>query len=576
MIVKKIIIRLISYLDHVLSRIYDYRHPGLLECKILTIAAPVISLCQPNDKWNLHIFIKKWLKALKCPTLYPLPESKSVFIFCAYRGVFTNHLILAILLAWRGHHITLGYLPMLQSPNKPPLKDHSSAKQYLKYALQSISFISSGKITCIDLTENIKPVDIDEDLVYSQAGYDTIMAYQKETLDYSDPEVFSLNQHMAEQGRRAQLAIRSHFLNNDYDICIIGNGTTFVGAQACRVMVEIKQPVNTTEKFFFRGVRVINHGDHFLNSDDIDLIWENRESLGYTREPFLSSFLERARESIRERSINSTDNWYWELQRAEYQTEEEAFKLAGLSAGSRFILICPNVVFDAGYGKITNIFPSMKEWLICTIQYLLTNTNHLIVVRAHPGEGLWWGGKEPIHEVLARYGISASERLVIIPGQAKVNTYRLMERCLFGIVFSSSSGLEMAVMGKHVLTASNVTYARRGFTYDPDNRADYISLLERLVKTEYLPDRDESVKKLALLFYYVYHWVAQYPYPYDKSTGISRNPPYNLLERKDMKKYLPYLDLIVMSKDEFANNIHSYLSAEKIMEKINSVANFCS
>ena len=38
-------------------------------------------------------------------------------------------------------------------------------------------------------------------------------------------------------------------------------------------------------------------------------------------------------------------------------------------------MICPNVPFDAGYESINSTFPSMKTWLIETIQYILKNSN---------------------------------------------------------------------------------------------------------------------------------------------------------------------------------------------------------
>jgi hypothetical protein len=228
-----------------------------------------------------------------------------------------------------------------------------------------------------------------------------------------------------------------------------------------------------------------------------------------------------------------------------------------------FVLVCPNVVFDAGYGKITNVFASMKEWLCGTVEFLLQNTEHLIVVRAHPGEGLWYAGKEPVNQVLADRGLRPGPRLVIIPGPAKVNTYRLMERCRFGVVFSSSVGLEMAVLGKHVAVASNVVYARRGFTHDYER-------LKALATPGSLEPPDAERRERALMFYFVYHWAAQYPYPYDKPSGIARRPPAALVRTADMTRHLAYLDLLAITKEEFARELPRYLSAERVQERIDA------
>ncbi len=573
MIVGRIVNRLVWYVDRLLSRVYHARHPGPIGRRLIAAAAPLTGLCQPNDKWNLHVHAPRWMEGVSsAPPAGPLPQPKSIFLFCAYRAVYTTHLVLAVLLVWRGHKVTIGYLPKLQSPNKPPLKDHPSAKPYLHSIMSRIAGLTGGRITCVDLSENMSSAPIDSEAARSQARYDTMMAYQKEDLDLADPVVRGLFDHYVEAGERAQVAIRNHLKDNRYDIYLVGNGCTFEGSHACRIFKEAGYPVNTFEKFAFRGVRVINHGDHFLNGDDIDVIWNRRDELGYGREPYWSTFRQRAEESLRERSRGSTSTWLWELQQAGQQSAEAAFETAGLNENSEFVLICPNVPFDAGYEKITDVFASMKEWIFATVKYLLEETNQIVVVRCHPSEYVWWGGKEPVSQLLADAGFKASERLVIIPGKAKVNTYRLMERCRFGVVFSSSTGLEMAMLGKHVVVGSNVIYSRRGFTHDARSREAYFQNLLTLANANNLGSIDKSQQELATLFYFVYHWVAQYPYPFDKPSSLVRRAPKDVLRSAEMVDYLPYLDLLSMDKNEFAQALPQYLSASKIMERLKRAA----
>lgn len=563
--------RLIQPFDVALSHIYRYRHPGPLERRLISMLRPLVVMCQPNDKWNLHVLAPIWVQAANCTPLEPLPEPKSIFIYIAFRGVFTHQIVLASILAWRGHHVTIGYLPKLVSPTKPPFEDHPSAKQYLSSALNRIAAITKGRIKCVDLTDNQNATEVNEELVKNQALYDTIMTHQKERLDFNDRDVVSIFNHRIAAGRITQAAIRNHFMNNDYDISLVGNGTTFDSAQFCYVLSELGRNFNSFEKFAFRGVRCMNHGSHFLNGDDIDFIWANREKLDYTSDPYLFLFRKQALKAIEERSQNSVETWLWELQRVPDQTVDEALRVAGISPDRSFILVCPNVVFDAGYAKITNIFPSMKDWLLKTVKFLLENTNHQVVVRAHPGEGLWWGGKEPVHEFLAEHGFNPGENLVVIAGQEKVNTYRLMEQCRFGVVFSSSTGLEMAVMGKHVVTGGDVIYSKRGYTYDAESQDKYFEHLARLSAVEDLDPLDEERRTLALLFYFVYHWVAQYPYPYDKPSGIARRRPKELVQSEEMQKYLPYFDLLSMNQQEFREHAGNYLSADKILERLKSI-----
>lgn len=568
---RRIKARLIQPFDVVLGRIYNHRHPGVVEQRLISLFRPLVLLCQPNDKWNLHVLAPVWVQAVTCAPIKPLPPAKSLFIYVSYRGVFTHQIVLASLLAWRGHKITIGYMPKLGSVNKPPFEDHPSTKAYLHRALRDISTITGGRITCIDLSDNIIPVEVDEEKAKKQAHYDTVMTYQMERLDFDDPAVSAIYKRLVKTGMKTQEVVRSHFTQNSYDIGLVGNGTHFDSSQFCHVLGDLGVDFNAFEKFAFRGVRCMNHGGHFLNGDDIDFIWENREVLGYTAEPYLSLFKQQSLKAITERSRNSVETWLWELQRAPDQSTDDALAQAGIPTERPFILVCPNVVFDAGYGKITNVFPSMKDWLLKTVQYLLENTDTLIVVRAHPGEGLWWGGREPCHEFLAEHGLTTGDNLIVIAGQDKVNTYRLMNSCKFGVVFSSSTGLEMAAFGKHVVTGGDVVYSRKGYTYDADTQEEYFENLNKLGGTDTLAPLSEDRRTLALLFYFVYHWVAQYPYPYDKPSAIARLRPRELVQAKGMEKYVPYFDLLSMDRREFHAAINDYLGANQIHERLKSI-----
>jgi len=147
-----------------------------------------------------------------------------------------------------------------------------------------------------------------------------------------------------------------------------------------------------------------------------------------------------------------------------------------------------------------------------------------------------------------------------------------MERCRFGVVFSSSTGLEMAMLGKHVAVGSNVIYSRRGFTEDASSREAYFQNLLALANANNLGSLEKSRQELATLFYFVYHWVAQYPYPFDKPSSLVRRTPKDVLRSPNAIDYLPYLDLLSMDEKEFAQALPQYLGADKIMERLKRAA----
>ncbi len=558
---KAVMDQLIRPFEWTLNRMYNQRHPGRISRYILSLLKPVVLRCLPNDKWNLHVFVPEWLDALKHQPLHPLPRAKRIFLFCAYRIEFTLNLNLAVLLAWRGHHVTIGYLPKLQSPIKEPRRDHPSARPYLAAALKDVVRLSAGRVRCVDMSEvPMTEARLDEAFIARRVKSDVIMATRRELLDANDPEVganLAYYEGVARLGQRVAWSYLSAHAR-DFDLCLIPNGTTFEAAQFCHVAQLLGMLLNTFEKFSFRSVRMINHGDHCMGFDDLDFYWGRRQAAGYETEPFYSRACERAMQLLNEHRMGSTANWTMKLQTAPTLSAEEVQKALGIRG---CVLVCTNVPFDAGYMELTTVFQSMRSWLIETVRFLLRQTNLQVVVRAHPAETLHWGSKERTEDILQAAGL-VSDRLVVFPGSAKVNTYDLVEACRLGIVFSSTVGLEMAMLGKPALVGSHVYYTRRGFTLDAKDRTDYFEQLGQLTCGGASVALEREQVRQARLFYYILHCVWQWPYPYDKPSSVLKRPPAKLLLDPGMPEYIKTLDVLSFDRTEWQGYILQHLRAE--------------
>jgi hypothetical protein len=547
-----------------LERLYHRRHPGAAARALLRLLRPLVVRCAPNDKWNVHVFVPEWLAALRVPPRPPLPVPKRIFLFCAYRIEFTLNLNLAILLAWRGHRVTIGFLPKLQSPIKEPRRDHPSAKPYLAAALSPVETLSGGRIRCVDLSD--EPAwrgALDEEFIERQVLADLVMAIRRETLDEGDAEVRDDHAYYETLARTAQRVAWAHLTSrrDDYDLCLIPNGSTFEGAQLCHVAKRLGIPVNTFEKFAFRFVRILNHGDNFLAFDDLDRAWNLRGAAGYETEPFYGRACGRAMRLLDERRGNSTRSWGWSLQTAPPQTAGATLVAHGLEEDASFVLVCPNVPYDAGYEGLRTIFPSMRDWLVETVRFLLERSKATVIVRAHPAEAAHWGGRERSEDTL-RAARLQSERLVVMPAETRVNTYALMEACRFGVVFSSTTGLEMSMLGRPVLVGTHAYYTRRGFTVDATDRDDYFAQLGRLCD-EGEPTLSPEATRQAQLFHFILHCVMQWPYPYDKPSSIHALPPADLLASADVARYLDTLDVLTLTRDEWRERALGYLTATR-------------
>ncbi|AMN43448.1 capsule polysaccharide biosynthesis family protein [Rhodoplanes sp. Z2-YC6860] len=551
--------RLREMIEVRLDRAFAFSHPTGWAAKAIDVLAPFLARLTPNDKWSLPAHLPLWVEALKVPPLPCRVPPKRIFIISLYRGQFTLDLVLAILLAWRGHHITFGYLPRLQSPIKPPLRDHPSSKFYLARTLMRMEGLSCGRIRCVDLSEEaLTTPDVDGIGIDDNVKSDVVMFSRRETIDMADTETREAWNYYKAQALSARQLARSFFIKNkqSFDLCLVANGTTFEPAQFCHVAKEVGLPVNTFEKFAFRSVRILTHGDDIQSFKDLAKAWDRRFDLGYLEEGFLQFATGRAYGLLQERRNASKATWAWTLQNSPQQSTDESLIAAGIGPEAPFVLVCPNVPYDAGYSGLLGIFPSMRDWLRRTVTTLLERTNLQVVVRAHPAEGAHWGGKESSAETLSH--LLNHPRLIFIADNQKVNTYGLMERCKFGAVFSSTTGLEMAMMGKRVVVGASVYYAKRGFTTEADSLPAYDEMLIQLASEERLESLSNEQRDGARLFHFLLHFIIQWPYPYDKPSDIRRLPPANLL-KGDVAKYLPFLDALTLTAEEWETQMVDYL-----------------
>lgn len=473
----------------------------------------------------------------------------------------------AVLLAWRGHRVTIGYFPKLQSPIKEPVLDAPGAREFLHAALDAVERRSGGRIRCVDLHDLAAGGEApDPDYLASQTRADTIMRMRREHLDREEHETDQALHYYGEIGRNAQIAAHRYFSHHrdEFDLCLIANGASFENGHFAQMALAHGIPLTTHEKFAFSKVVVVNHGGAFFHFSDLDRIWNRRRELGFLNEPLRSFAIRKGRELFDQRRYSTGNAWGWQYQKGRpTQSADEIEKRLGVTRDG-FVLICPNVPFDAGYDGWLQLFPSMRQWLVETVRFLLKNGSSKVVVRAHPAEARPGFDKEPIAQVLGEAGI-ASDRLVIIPGNSDINTYDLMPLCRYGVVFASTTGIEMAMCGKPVLAGATVYYARCGITRPAADRAEYFASISELESTRPFDDAGRSDD--AALLYFMFHHLLQWPFPYDKPSHISDRPPHRLIEDPALESYIETLDVLAVTADEFEAALPQLVSLRKICRR---------
>jgi hypothetical protein len=99
-----------------------------------------------------------------------------------------------------------------------------------------------------------------------------------------------------------------------------------------------------------------------------------------------------------------------------------------------------------------------------------------------------------------------------VPPDSPFNTYDVIDLADFGLVYTTTAGLEMAMAGVPVIVAGRTHYRGRGFTHDPRSWDEYAGTIETLVRRprgERLP-----VEQVDLAWRYAYRFFFDFPFPF--------------------------------------------------------------
>ena len=104
------------------------------------------------------------------------------------------------------------------------------------------------------------------------------------------------------------------------------------------------------------------------------------------------------------------------------------------------------------------------------------------------------------------------QHIHLVPADAQVNTYDLVEIADLGLVYTTTVGLEMVLSGVPVIAIGNTHYRNRGFTLDPDTWENYFELLSKVLLSpaKYRPTQEQ----VSQAWNYAYRFFFEYPHPF--------------------------------------------------------------
>lgn len=378
----------------------------------------------------------------------------------------------------------------------------------------------------------------------AQAQIDVSYLLKKERVnvleDPVDRETFA---ERYERNLRAIRLVTAAFRKQPFSRLLLGNGGVLEFGAVYRYFQSLDVPVTTFESVDIRNRIWIAHHESVVRADTSGL-WKADEPHVVTPER-----RDRVLEIMKMRQTPDSDKFVIPYQSVSPASARMIRKQMNLDEHRPTVLVCPNVPFDAVfYAGGRQVFSGMWEWLVETCRALALRKDCQVIVRCHPAEP-YFDTKETALFLLNEYLPDLPDHIHIVAPGDSISTYSLMEICDLGVVFASTTGLEMAVRGIPVVCGNpSQHYNRKGFTTDPDSREDYFGAIDRILKNSAGSRLTDRQVELAYCYADLYfnQWYRRFPWQAQSLWADMKAWPIGrILSEEGQREFGPVLDELV-------------------------------
>jgi hypothetical protein len=433
-------------------------------------------------------------KALQRP-----PHGKRVLIFSMLPYWVEQTTMLSLALAALGNQVNLAFLPYAHW--KKPVERFDLRRQnvYMLQVLKPLEeILTLTPLLGADQIEKL-PADLEAQMP-AAAFRDVQYSLLREDVD---PESDLYRLRLERNSTHAGILLKL-LQDQRPDVLIVPNGSMLEFGITFRVAQYLGIPVMTYE-FGEQAERMwLAQNDDVMRQDTSDL-WQARNGIPLTDEEWArvkGMFASRQGGGIWE---NFARTW----QGTASQGGEAA--RAALGMDSRPVVLLPANVLGDSLTLGRHIFSqSMTEWMERTIEYFSQRDDVQLVIRVHPGETIGWGPS--VYDILSEKFPSLPENIHLLPANAEINTYDLVNTAEIGLVFTTTVGMEMAMGGTPVIVTGQTHYRHKGFTLDVDSWESYYEYLENVLAA---PEKYRlSREQVEVAWTYAYRFFMEYPQPF--------------------------------------------------------------
>jgi hypothetical protein len=428
-------------------------------------------------------------------------NGKRVVLFASLHYWIEETALLGLTMAGAGYRPHLAYLPYFdwQKPvSKFDLRRNNLyAKEVLagtKPLLQITPLLDYAKERKLpaELTKEIETVSY----------YDAQYTLQVEVVDL-DSDIYKMRLK-----RNLFAAEKFYALLEDAkpDCVIVPNGTIQELGAAYRVAKFAGVPVTTYEFSDQKDCIWMAQNSEIMRQDTRS-IWETRKNKPLT-EPQHTRI-----ESLYKAKVQGDlfENFVRHWQATKREGSEEVKQTLGLD-GRPIVLLATNVLGDSLTLGRQVFSTTMADWIERSVEYFSKRTEVQLVIRIHPGEILTHGPSmvDVVNNILPQQ----LEHIHLIGPREKMNTYDLIEMADLGLVYTTTTGMEMAMSGVPVIVAGVTHYKNNGFTYEPQTYPEYYELLDTILSQPVKYRLGKEQVELAWRYAYTFFFEFSLPFPW--------------------------------------------------------------
>jgi hypothetical protein len=171
----------------------------------------------------------------------------------------------------------------------------------------------------------------------------------------------------------------------------------------------------------------------------------------------------------------------------------------------RLVSLFTNLTWDTAVIGRDVAFPDIRDWLTAAVGAFAARPRHRLVVRVHPSERALPGKetRDSLAAFVAQRFPSLPANVTVVAPDDLSSSYPLMDASDLGLVYTSTTGLELALAGTPVMVAGETHYRGKGFTIDVSSPTEFERRLDEVLADPdvFRPDVD-AARRYAHFFFF--------------------------------------------------------------------------